>query len=77
MDPRRMSIVEYLGNDGGHRCGYCGNSSGFVAPGMWAHRLTVRDLQVNPKISNNNYLSKLVLKLHMVIVVSFSVVNDF
>lgn len=54
MDPQRMSIVEYLGNDGGHRCGYCGSSSGFVAPGMWAHRLTVRDLQVNLKISNNN-----------------------
>ena len=57
-----MSIVEYLGNDGGHKCGYCGNSSGFVAPGMWAHRLTVRDLQVNLIISNT-IVSKVSVKV--------------
>ena len=41
------SIVEYFGGDGGHSCGYCGDKTGFVAPGMWAHRLTVQDLQVH------------------------------
>ena len=44
--PQNRSIVEYLGCDGGHRCGYCKGSSGFVAPGMWAHQLTVQHLQV-------------------------------
>ena len=44
--PQKRSIVEYLGSDGGHSCGYCKSSSGFVAPGMWAHQLTVQHLQV-------------------------------
>ena len=42
------SIVQYLGGgEEGHRCGYCGNETGFVAPGMWAHKLTVQDYQVS------------------------------
>ena len=49
------SIVEYFGGDGGHKCGYCKSEDGFVAPGMWAHRLSVQDLQVSH--SNNSIIS--------------------
>ena len=42
-----MSMFEYFGGDGGHHCGYCKSPDGFVAPGMWAHKLTVHDLQVS------------------------------
>ncbi|XP_013927536.1 PREDICTED: arginyl-tRNA--protein transferase 1 [Thamnophis sirtalis] len=40
-----LSIVEYLGGDGGYRCGYCKNDSGNFSHGMWAHSLTVQDYQ--------------------------------
>ncbi|XP_070802648.1 arginyl-tRNA--protein transferase 1 isoform X4 [Pituophis catenifer annectens] len=40
-----LSIVEYLGGDGGYRCGYCKNDTGNFSHGMWAHSLTVQDYQ--------------------------------
>ncbi|KAF5900378.1 arginyl-tRNA--protein transferase 1-like isoform X2, partial [Clarias magur] len=40
-----LSIVEYFGGDGGHRCGYCKNDTGNFSHGMWAHSLTVQDYQ--------------------------------
>ena len=52
MDLSKLSIVEYFGGDGGHKCGYCNSSSGFVAPGMWAHKLTVQDLQVSSTLTH-------------------------
>ncbi|XP_078372427.1 arginyl-tRNA--protein transferase 1-like isoform X1 [Oculina patagonica] len=39
------SIVEYFGDSGGHRCGYCGSSSTNHSHGMWAHRMTCLDYQ--------------------------------
>ncbi|XP_053165043.1 arginyl-tRNA--protein transferase 1 isoform X12 [Hemicordylus capensis] len=39
------SVVEYKGNRGGYRCGYCGAAGGKVSSGMWAHSLTVQDYQ--------------------------------
>ncbi|XP_063163344.1 arginyl-tRNA--protein transferase 1 isoform X1 [Candoia aspera] len=40
-----LSIVEYLGGDGGYRCGYCKNETGNCSHGMWTHSLTVQDYQ--------------------------------
>lgn len=40
-----FGFVEYFGADGGHSCGYCKSASGFVTHRMWAHRLTVQNLQ--------------------------------
>ena len=40
------SIIEYFyepKGPSGHRCGYCGDETGFVSNGMWAHRLTCED----------------------------------
>uniref|UniRef100_A0A4W4HAD3 Arginyl-tRNA--protein transferase 1 n=1 Tax=Electrophorus electricus TaxID=8005 RepID=A0A4W4HAD3_ELEEL len=39
------SIVEYLGGDDGHRCGYCKNKKGNFSHGMWSHVMTVQDYQ--------------------------------
>ncbi|XP_064629205.1 arginyl-tRNA--protein transferase 1-like isoform X2 [Lineus longissimus] len=39
------SIVEYLGGNEGHRCGYCGKSNTNLSLGFWAHSLTVQDYQ--------------------------------
>uniref|UniRef100_A0A8C5WLY6 Arginyl-tRNA--protein transferase 1 n=1 Tax=Leptobrachium leishanense TaxID=445787 RepID=A0A8C5WLY6_9ANUR len=40
-----MSIVDYLGGEGGHRCGYCKSDAGNMSQGMWAYSLTVQDYQ--------------------------------
>ncbi|XP_026560688.1 arginyl-tRNA--protein transferase 1 isoform X1 [Pseudonaja textilis] len=45
MGSGSLSIVEYLGGDGGYRCGYCKNDTGNFSHGMWAHSLTVEDYQ--------------------------------
>ncbi|KAM7444933.1 Arginyl-tRNA--protein transferase 1 [Porites harrisoni] len=39
------SIVEYFGDSGGHRCGYCNSSDTNFSHGMWAHNLTCLDYQ--------------------------------
>uniref|UniRef100_A0A8C8SFZ6 Arginyl-tRNA--protein transferase 1 n=1 Tax=Pelusios castaneus TaxID=367368 RepID=A0A8C8SFZ6_9SAUR len=39
------SIVEYFGGEGGYRCGYCKNETGYLSHGMWAHSMTVQDYQ--------------------------------
>ncbi|XP_020610871.1 arginyl-tRNA--protein transferase 1-like isoform X1 [Orbicella faveolata] len=41
----RHSIVEYFGDSGGHRCGYCKSSSTNQSHGMWAHTMTCLDYQ--------------------------------
>ncbi|XP_075211124.1 arginyltransferase 1 isoform X4 [Lycorma delicatula] len=42
---RSYSIVEYYGENGGYRCGYCKSSSTNYSHGMWAHSLSVQDYQ--------------------------------
>lgn len=38
-------LVEWYGNSGGHRCGYCKGATGNISDGMWAHDLTVQNYQ--------------------------------
>ncbi|KAM6444152.1 arginyl-tRNA--protein transferase 1 isoform 4-T4 [Liasis olivaceus] len=45
MGGSSLSIVEYLGGDGGYRCGYCKNDTGNCSHGMWTHSLAVQDYQ--------------------------------
>lgn len=44
IDPS-SSILEYMGSQSGHKCGYCKSKSTNFSHGMWAHRLTVGDYQ--------------------------------
>ncbi|XP_030851028.1 arginyl-tRNA--protein transferase 1 isoform X1 [Strongylocentrotus purpuratus] len=37
------SIVEYLSEHEGYRCGYCGSEDSNFSHGMWAHNLTCQD----------------------------------
>ncbi|XP_038048103.1 arginyl-tRNA--protein transferase 1-like isoform X2 [Patiria miniata] len=39
------TIVEYMHEHGGYRCGYCGGSSTNFSHGMWAHSLSAQDYQ--------------------------------
>ncbi|XP_041462974.1 arginyl-tRNA--protein transferase 1-like isoform X2 [Lytechinus variegatus] len=39
------SIVEYLSEHEGYRCGYCGSPDSNFSHGMWAHNLTCQDYQ--------------------------------
>ncbi|XP_071800775.1 arginyl-tRNA--protein transferase 1-like isoform X3 [Asterias amurensis] len=39
------TIVEYMHEHGGYRCGYCGNPDSNFSHGMWAHALSCQDYQ--------------------------------
>ncbi|XP_022089840.1 arginyl-tRNA--protein transferase 1-like isoform X2 [Acanthaster planci] len=39
------TIVEYMHEHGGYRCGYCGGSNSNYSHGMWAHSLSSQDYQ--------------------------------
>lgn len=41
----RQSIVDYMGEQNGHNCGYCGQSNSSISHGMWAYSLTAQDYQ--------------------------------
>ncbi|EFX78786.1 hypothetical protein DAPPUDRAFT_188369 [Daphnia pulex] len=44
-DKENFSIVEYFGNDKGHKCGYCQGSNSNLSHGMWAHTMNIQDYE--------------------------------
>lgn len=41
----RCSIMEFFGQDDGHKCGYCKSEGSSISHGMWAHSMTVLEYQ--------------------------------
>ncbi|XP_077977426.1 arginyl-tRNA--protein transferase 1-like [Glandiceps talaboti] len=39
------SVVEYLDDHSGYKCGYCGSEDSNYSHGMWAHQMTCQDYQ--------------------------------